>query len=230
MTSKVEMTGDVLQSAYNETWEQMESVFKWAFNVALTDMLPELTHRFAGEFCEPGGRYQDLMDELLALYEHEFYDESEVEACDMQPKTADAIDAFLNSVAPKSLYNTEILRHFVLDCLFFLQSAQNSIEHADYSYAAFCLCQANLYLGHAAAVVLQRNEGSQRASKASQKRHERWPAVKKEIVEKYHKFIDPSISASEAALQLHAMGVPFHIEGITRIVRAERRQLKEQQA
>ena len=230
MTSKVEMTGDVLQSAYNETWEQMESVFKWAFNVALTDMLPELTPRFAGEFCEPGGRYQDLMDELLALYEHEFYDESEVEACDMQPKTTDAIDAFLNSVTPKSLYNTEILRHFVLDCLFFLQGAQNSIEHADYSYAAHCLCQANLYLGRGVAVVLQRNEGSQRASKASQKRHERWPRIKKEIVEKYYKYIDPSISASEAALQLHAMGVPFHIEGITRIVRAERRQLKEQQA
>ena len=224
MKSHVDAIAKSLRMTFDDTWEYMEKEFRLAFNIALADVLPELTPRFSGAAREPGGRYQAMLDEFAMLALDEEDCDCPEGACEPQIPSSEEIEAFLARATPKSNYNFDVLRSF-MDCWFHLQLSQDYIEHAEYSDAIYFLSQANLYLGAAAAIVSCRDATRQIARVAGQKRHEGGPAKKREILEKYRKHVSPKLSASQAALKLRDMGELYNIESLTRLIRQERKRL-----
>lgn len=221
----------VLTAVYNQTWDSMESQFIRSFGVALTDSFPVIAQQFAGKHRDA---LPDLDDLLLELYppDEEGSDEDSgrdddfvAERIASQEDFESTVERFLINAVPRSTYNLEILRHFV-DGWHCMQTSRDAIEHDEVLDAVSFMNMASCCFGAAAATSSCRDANRQTASKAGRKRHERSPEIKQRIVEMLHKHIDPSMPASQAALQLYMMGVPFHIEGISRVIRAERKRME----
>lgn len=222
MTSEAETTADALQEVYNRIWDNMEWQFKQTFNVAISDRLPELSDRFAGEFREVGGHYQKLVEEMFGADEDGIDTDSETEIDTVRSRAADPFETFLKGVTPRSTYNANILRCFVHGWRV-LQCARAFLSDGHYFAATYLLCEANSHFGVAEGMSSCRDASRQIASKAGRKRHERSPEIKRAILERYRKEISPEVSAAQAALELHAKGVPYNIEGLMRIIREERK-------
>ena len=218
----------LLTVAYSQTWDSMESQFVQSFGLELSDTFPAIAQRFVGS---PRDAERDLDNLLLELYPTDEDDDTgdcplddhfSVESIAPQNGVESDINRFLSNAVPKSKYNLEILRHFV-DGWHCMQTARDAIEHDEVSDAVSFMNMASWCFGAAGATSSYREANRQIASKAGRKRHERSPELKRAIVEKYHQEISPELSASQAALQLHSMGVPYNIEGLMRIIREERK-------
>lgn len=219
----------LLTVAYSQTWDSMESQFVHSFGLELSDCFPAIAQRFVGS---PRDAERDLDNLLLELYPTDEDDDADdcrlddhfcAESIAPQNGLESAINRFLSNVVPKSKYNLEILRHFV-DGWHCMQTSRDAIEHDEVLDAVSFMSMASWCFGATRATSSWRDANRQMASKAGRKRHERSPETKKRIVEMLHKHIDPATPASQAALQLYMKGVPFHIEGIARVIRAERKQ------